>query len=773
MQSCVGDKKMNVCEKHIENIVESNLCTGCGVCVAVCPKNVLKLEAGICRIEDQDKCIDCGLCKRCCPSYGYELFELGNSFLGAYKAESNNEKIKGQCTSGGAITQMLCDAICTGFVDKVTIVRGKKSIDSGLCEYVSTFSVEEIIEAAGSHYVIAPVDKILREIRRSAERYIVVAPPCILYGISKAMAFDKKLKNNIRLKIGFICGYTYEQTCVEGLSKYCGVDSDTVKCVKGWREEGFPGNTILKTKSGDELKIPFADEHSIDVTFFANKKCLLCKDCFGDYGDIVAGDLGKGWSERKTLLFTRSERGQVFLDNYMRGLDITKLQVSELKEIPLQFMEIEKRSKVTIRKEQFGYTLPEWTGTYNERKLLPIRRAVARYIDRCQNTARNQKDYFLKNPQKLLQTGKKCYGGFENKRVIRYAFFAERAVQVAAGINWKTFFNSKIQNKKSQCCTEPFINVGIIGLGAWGIQYVALLFKDEHYNLLSVCDTDISICEKVERRYGVKSQTIDDMLSDDRIDTIIVLVPNFLHEEIIVEAVRKGKNVFVEKPLTNDLLSALRIEQTLRETDKHIYVAHSMKCGRGFRKLKQIIESGELGVIRQFSAVRSLHGLGMETRLSWRSDEKLAPMLPLLQLGIHLIDAVIYLLGNVTCVGAEAHSTYGVVDSVSCLVSASGIPGCIQSSYDAENTMELVIYGSKKTAILSSDKLQIISGGKRKIIEKKLESENPLEFELNEYWRWIKCGEEPINTFRRAIQVVKVFDEICCIVRGDEGFHAE
>ncbi|MCF6459727.1 ferredoxin [Clostridium sp. Cult3] len=53
--------------------VEKELCKGCGICVAFCPKDVLSLEKGKVTIKDLDACIQCGQCELRCPDYAIYL----------------------------------------------------------------------------------------------------------------------------------------------------------------------------------------------------------------------------------------------------------------------------------------------------------------------------------------------------------------------------------------------------------------------------------------------------------------------------------------------------------------------------------------------------------------------------------------------------------------------------------------------------------------------------------------------------------------------------
>lgn len=757
---------MHICERHINTINRLKLCTGCGICVGVCIHGVLKIQCGKSIIVDSSSCMDCGVCEKCCPSYGYELADLSHSFYRMYEASSSDENLKKHCTSGGAVTQLLINAIHAGTVDKAAVVRACDNMTNGTsCEYYIASSVEEVMESSGTHYMMPSIANILKDIicSRTNTKYAIVGTPCILFGITQAEKYFSKIKESIALKIGLICGYTYECECIDGLCCLAGIQRKDIKRIVGWRQCGFPGSTVIETWGGEKISIPFHIEHCIDVTFFAHKKCLLCKDCFCDYGDIVCGDIGHGWKEKKTLLITRTSKGREFLEKSSSQLILTNISLEQLKRTPLRFMEIEKRSKVSIRINQFKEQFPIWTNNYNEVKLLPIRRLTAKYLNCYQKNIRSDKSKYLDYKTLFLNAGLKYYGGFENKKYIQCLFLLERAMQII--LSQRSYFFKSIKLRLSaickQKCSDNSIKIGIIGLGAWGSQYVGLLFKDIKYELISIYDKNLIHATAIAKRFHVHVQSPEEMVADRYIDTIFIITPNYLHEELIQLSLSHGKNVFVEKPLTNDLQSSVALVDASHKYQRLLYVAHSMKCSRGIKLLKDIIDSKKIGEIKQFSCVRSLHGIDISTRLSWRSDSHLAPMLPMLQLGIHLIDSLIYLFGNVRCVDCVIHDNCGITDSVLCLLEAGEIQGSLLTCYDTENTLELVIYGSKGKVMLNNTHLVLYENNSRSVLASDLDKEDLLQVEIDEYWQWRVKNVMPRNTASQALRTIELFESIC------------
>lgn len=408
---------MKAIQNLLESTVEQDLCCRCGVCVGVCPKKIidLDLKSGNPYCADITQCVDCGLCSFCCPANGYEIDtpRRNNKNQEYYKASSNEDSIRDKASSGGFVTQLLLDLLDEKVVDQVIVVQNSESIQNELAKYLITDKREDILNAQQSKYVQVPIGKAISAIcENEYSRYAVVALPCQMYGFYRAMQKLPILKQRIVLTIGMFCGYTYTNECINGLASLLNSNKDNLCSIVGWREGGLPGHFTVKNKENELLSIPFIDEHSVDVTFYAQNRCLLCKDCLCEYADIVVGDIGK-WSSRNTLVIPRSQKAHeiISLVKSRQSIDLEPLNIEEINKSVLNFMLSEKRSKVTLRIKRYKNrkrNVPNWTNI-NEPKLMYAQKLSTAISQRLQDYGRGKVAYFQKNPRKMLIFGRIVY----------------------------------------------------------------------------------------------------------------------------------------------------------------------------------------------------------------------------------------------------------------------------------------------------------------------------------------------------------------------------
>lgn len=155
------------------------------------------------------------------------------------------------------------------------------------------------------------------------------------------------------------------------------------------------------------------------------------------------------------------------------------------------------------------------------------------------------------------------------------------------------------------------VNVAVIGLGYWGPNLVRNLGELPEVNLKTVCDLSSERLDKIQKRYPwVRvTQKSEDVFNDPAIDAVALATPVFTHFALAERALLAGKHVLVEKPLASTSEQARRLVTLAREKNRVLMVDHVFLYTPAVRKIKEVIESGELGDILYFDSVRVNLGL--------------------------------------------------------------------------------------------------------------------------------------------------------------------
>ena len=90
-------------------------------------------------------------------------------------------------------------------------------------------------------------------------------------------------------------------------------------------------------------------------------------------------------------------------------------------------------------------------------------------------------------------------------------------------------------------------NITVVGCGYWGKNLVRNF--SELGALYSICDPNTEIANKYAGQYNVKNSSFIEIINDLNIKGVVLAVPAHLHASMAIEAMNKGKHVFVEKPL--------------------------------------------------------------------------------------------------------------------------------------------------------------------------------------------------------------------------------
>jgi predicted dehydrogenase len=151
------------------------------------------------------------------------------------------------------------------------------------------------------------------------------------------------------------------------------------------------------------------------------------------------------------------------------------------------------------------------------------------------------------------------------------------------------------------------INIALIGYGYWGPNVARNIFESKLTKLHSVCDKRPERLNMAKTRYlNQTSYTLDykDFLINDEIDAIAIVIETSAHFNIAREAIMAGKHVFIEKPMTLTSSDGEELKKLASQYNVKLHVDHVMLFHPGVKKIKSMIDSGELGDLIYFDSSR-------------------------------------------------------------------------------------------------------------------------------------------------------------------------
>jgi predicted dehydrogenase len=155
------------------------------------------------------------------------------------------------------------------------------------------------------------------------------------------------------------------------------------------------------------------------------------------------------------------------------------------------------------------------------------------------------------------------------------------------------------------------INIGVLGYGYWGPNLVRNFAETPGTAVVAVADLDSKKLELVQRRYpNVKTTTrFQDLVQDPAIDAIAIATPVGTHFELGIAALRAGKHLWLEKPMTETLLQARKLVDEADRRQRTVFVDHTFIYTGAVRKMGELIKSGDLGSVYYYDSTRVNLGL--------------------------------------------------------------------------------------------------------------------------------------------------------------------
>jgi coenzyme F420-reducing hydrogenase beta subunit len=375
----------------ISQIVEKDLCVGCGVCVAVCPNSTLEMtwnRYGEYNPREVIPCeTECGLCLKVCPFadgndnedvIGKGLYgnipairhrpETGY-YLASYVGHAPATRDRG--ASGGMATWLLSSLLKNNIVDYVIAV-----VPNDDPERLFKFSIlndhASVLSSSGSAYYPVTLSEVLREIQNKPGKCAVIGLPCFIKAVRLACQRNRKLSDKILFTLGIVCGQLKSKYYTEYIATLAGIKPPLQNVhYRGKSPEKPASNYYFSctNKEGSEGKI-FWDQGVAEAwlnRWFTPNACNYCDDVFAECADITFMDawLPEYSSEPKgtSLVLVRSEQLQkIIVDGIASGeINLKPIPIQKIIESQTGGL-VEKRINLAHRlylNEYKGYFTPQ------------------------------------------------------------------------------------------------------------------------------------------------------------------------------------------------------------------------------------------------------------------------------------------------------------------------------------------------------------------------------------------------------------------------------
>ena len=302
--------------------------------------------------------------------------------------------------------------------------------------------------------------------------------------------------------------------------------------------------------------------------------------------------------------------------------------------------------------------------------------------------------------------------------------------------------------------SAPKVGVGLAGCGYWGRNLARNLHQMGH--LVAVCDPSAKALKEVKA----------DLLEDGKVKAVAVAAPAALHYELARKALLAGKDVFVEKPLALRVPQAEELVELATDRKRILMVGHILEYHPAIRKLKDLVDAGELGEIHYVYSNRlNLGKVRQEENILW----SFAP---------HDISVILLLVGTLPEWASTSGQHYLQHDVADVTMTCLAFPGKARAHIFVSwlhpfKEQKLVVVGSRKMAVFDD----VIKEGKLKIFDKGIEWKDgrpvtrqtaestlffpevePLREELAHFVECVRSRKPPRTDGANGLRVLRVLD---------------
>ena len=189
------------------------------------------------------------------------------------------------------------------------------------------------------------------------------------------------------------------------------------------------------------------------------------------------------------------------------------------------------------------------------------------------------------------------------------------------------------------------IKLGIVGAGGIGRAHASAARK-AGIDIVGVADVDATAAQALAEAHSIPEVFANprDLFACDLVDAVVIGVPNKFHKPLAVAALQAGKDVLLEKPMALNAGECRQINAAAAKSKRIVQIGFVQRYSAAAVTAKAFIDAGRLGKVYHIKANyyrrRGIPGLG-----GWFTTKALSGGGPLIDLGVHVIDLVMYLAG--------------------------------------------------------------------------------------------------------------------------------
>lgn len=335
------------------------------------------------------------------------------------------------------------------------------------------------------------------------------------------------------------------------------------------------------------------------------------------------------------------------------------------------------------------------------------------------------------------------------------------------------------------------IRFGLIGAGSiMRLGHAPNIAASPDTALLAVFDTNLRNAEAIAGQFGGHAfDNLDHMLDSSEIDAVVVATPNCFHEEGVIAAAQRGKHVLCEKPMCLDVASAQRMIDACRQAGVNLQVGFNQRFWAQVEIARALIRSGFIGDVHQFRSMYSEKSTAYPATTRYRYDLRQSGGGTIIDLTVHRIDLVRYLLGEFASVFGElAHSVIPekVDDNVWLLAQLrSGARGCLSGNRYSPNVGDGTdIFGTEGTIHVAAESINPHNSAPLHVYTEKPLAELPASLRDGHYpdawWKEFDGGWISLKPPRRDPYACQLADFVAAVrdgraplASGEDGLRAQ